>query len=65
MEIKDRIKKLAPYFKEMQIVTIDGEQVIYIVVSFPKGWVIDDDIESKFNISIMNGETPDEYYFCG
>ena len=36
MEIKDRIKKLAPYFKEMQIVTIDGEQVIYIVVSFPK-----------------------------
>ena len=65
MEIKDRIKKLAPYFKEMQIVTVDGEQVIYIVVSFPKGWVIDDDIESKFNISIMNGETPDEYYFCG
>lgn len=65
MEIKDRIKKLGPYFKEMQIVTVDGEQVIYIVVNFPKGWEIDDEIETKFNISIMNGEYPDEYYFCG
>lgn len=65
MEIKDRIKKLGPYFKEMQIVTVDGEQVIYIVVNFPRGWVIDDEIESKFNISIMDGENADEYYFCG
>lgn len=65
MEIKDRIKKLGSYFKEMQIVTVDGEQVIYIVVNFPRGWVIDDEIETKFNISIMDGEIPDEYYFCG
>ena len=41
MGIKDRIKKLGNYFKEMQIVTLDGKQVIYVIVNFPYGWVID------------------------
>lgn len=63
MDIKDRIKGIKDYFKEMQIVTIEGEQIIYVVVNFPNGWVIDSDIEDKFNVTIERGETLTEYYF--
>lgn len=63
MDIKDRIKKISQYFKGMQVTSIEnGAQVIYVIVSFPHGWVIDEDLEKKFDISIMkNGN---EYYFC-
>lgn len=64
MEIKERIKKLGPYFKEMQITNSDGQQVIYVVVNFPHGWVIDDDIEEKFNVTVSDSNMIDEYYFC-
>lgn len=64
MGIKDRIKKISNYFKEMQIVTIDDKQVVYVVVSFPHGWVIDDDIETKFDVTVSEGEMMGEYYFC-
>ena len=64
MTIKDRIKKLGPYFKEMQIVTIDNKQVIYVIVAFPNNWVIADDLEEKYNITISEGEYRGEYYFC-
>lgn len=64
MTIKDRIKKLGPYFKEMQIVTIDNKQVIYVIVAFPNNWVIADDLEEKYGITITEGEYRGEYYFC-
>ena len=65
MGIKERISKIGAYFKEMQIVTIDGgKQVIYVVVSFPHGWVIDDDIEEKFDVTVSSGDILGEYYFC-
>lgn len=65
MTIKERIARISPYFKEMQIVPLEGgEQVVYVVVSFPHGWVIDEEIESKFNVTISNGELIDQYYFC-
>ena len=64
MAVKDRIKKLGPYFKEMQIVTIDNKQVIYVVVEFPNNWVIADDLEEKYNIRIGDGDHRGEYYFC-
>lgn len=65
MNIKDRIKKISPYFREMQIITTDdGSQVIYILVSFPKGWIIDDEIEKKFGITIRKRENSNEYFFC-
>ena len=48
MDIKDRIKNISKYFKQMQITTVDdGSQVIYVVVSFPHGWIIDEDLEKK------------------
>ena len=65
MEIKDRIKSLGKYFKTMQVASVDGQQVVYVVVEFPNGWSIGDDIEEKFKVTIANGENPNEYYFCG
>lgn len=64
MAVKDRIKKLGPYFKEMQIVTVDNKQVIYVIVEFPNGWVIADNLEEKYKITISEGEYRTEYYFC-
>lgn len=64
MSIAERIKKIEPYFKEMQIITVEKEPVIYVVVDFPYGWVIDEELESKFNISISKGEYNGEFYFC-
>jgi hypothetical protein len=64
MAVKDRIKKLGPYFKEMQITNVDDKQVIYVIVEFPNGWVIADDLEEKYKITISEGEYRTEYYFC-
>jgi hypothetical protein len=35
-----------------------------VVVSFPHGWVIDDDIEEKFDVTVSSGDILGEYYFC-
>ena len=65
MDIKDRIKKISRYFRGMQITaTDDGSQVIYVIVSFPHGWIIDEDLEKKFGVTISQGNNIDEYYFC-
>lgn len=65
MNIKDRIKKLGAYFQGMQIVTTDdGAQVIYVIVRFPYNWIIDDEIEKKFGVTVAQGNSADEYYFC-
>lgn len=63
MNIKERIKNIKEYFKEMQIVTIEDEQIIYVVVKFPHGWVIDSDVEIKYNVTVEEGNAPNEYYF--
>lgn len=65
MEIKDRIKNISQYFKGMQVTnTDDGTQVIYVIVSFPHGWIIDEELEKKFGITISQGTNMSEYYFC-
>lgn len=65
MDIKDRIKKLGKYFKRMQIVTTDdGTQVIYVIVRFPYNWIIDDELEKKFGVTVAQGNNDEEYYFC-
>lgn len=64
MNIKQRIEKISQYFKEMQITTVDGKQVIYVVVSFPRNWIIDENIEKKFGIAVSRGVDISEYYFC-
>lgn len=65
MDIKDRIKKLGKYFQGMQIVTTDdGTQVIYVIVKFPYNWIIDDELEKKFGVTVAQGNSAEEYYFC-
>jgi hypothetical protein len=65
MKIKERIDRIKTYFKEMQIVTIEDKQVIYVIVAFPNGWVIDDKITEKFDVAVQRGEYSGEYFFCG
>lgn len=65
MDIKDRIKKISKYFRQMQITAVDdGSQVIYVVVSFPHGWIIDEDLEKRFGVTVSQGTDINEYYFC-
>lgn len=64
MTISERIKALGSFFKEMNIITSQGKQLIYVVVKFPNNWVIADDIAQKFDVSVTKGDIPTEYYFC-
>lgn len=64
MNISERIKALGSFFKEMNIITSQGKQLIYVVVKFPNNWVIADDIAQKFDVSVTKGDIPTEYYFC-
>ena len=63
-DIQDRITKVKEYFKEMQVTQVEDTPVIYVVVSFPDRWIIDDGIEEKFDVSVRNGKEPCQYYFC-
>ena len=63
MEIKERIKCISEYFKEMQIVNVDNTQMIYVVVKFPRGWEIEHNLNEKFSTIVEIGNEPDEYYF--
>lgn len=65
MNIKERIKSISEYFKQMQITTVDdGSQVIYVEVAFPRGWIIGEEIEEKFGVQILEGNNKNEYFFC-
>lgn len=65
MTIKERIEKIKTYFKELQIVTMENVQYVYIVVQFPRGWVVDEEIQDKFNVTVQRGNCDGEFYFCG
>lgn len=51
-DIKDRIDSIKEYFKGMQVENIEGQQVIYVIVNFPKKWFIVEDLEDKFGIAV-------------
>ena len=63
MNIKERIKKISEYFKEMQVIDVDGVQTIYVVVKFPNGWKIDSTLEEKYKTIVEIGNEPNEFYF--
>lgn len=48
----------------MQVTQVDGTGVIYVVVLFPEKWIIDDEIEERYGVSVRNGRGVGEYYFC-
>lgn len=62
--IDDRIKSLGELFKEMQVTDVGGVNVVYVVVRFPERWIIEDGVEEKYEVSIREGSTTGEYYFC-
>ena len=67
-DIQERIKKIGNLFKEMQVTKVHTEaeetNVIYVVVTFPPRWIIDEDVETKFEVSVRDGNAQGEYYFC-
>lgn len=64
MDVKDRIEKVKPYFRSMQVETVDNQSIIYVIVAFPPKWIIDEEIPNKFGVSIGQGSAPGEFYFC-
>ena len=65
MAIKDRITEIKKYFRGMQIVADENnEQIIYITVEFPQKWHVDKFIEEVYDVTIINGEYPNTYYFA-
>ena len=64
-DIKQRIDKIKPYFAGMQVENVGGQQVIYVIVNFPDRWVIDENVASKFDVSIAEDEEVlNQYFFC-
>lgn len=51
IKINDRIAKLGKAFQKMEIISneVDGQQ-IYVAVTLPSNWVIDEKTGNKFNI---------------
>lgn len=51
-DIKDRIKALGRYFNEMKVASGEnGEEYIYVTVSFPSEWVLDARTLEKYNVN--------------
>ena len=63
-DIQERIARVKEYFNGMQVTKVDGTDVIYVIVTFPDRWIIDDGIEEKYDVSVRNGKEPCQYYFC-
>lgn len=64
-DIKQRIEKIKQYFAGMQVEDLGGQQVIYVIVNFPDRWVIDENVATKFDVSIAESEdVMNQYFFC-
>lgn len=61
-DIGNRIEKIKPYFKGMQVQEVGNDNIIYIMVIFPNKWVVSKDVEEKFGISVAKDN--ETYYFC-
>ena len=65
MNITDRVKKISQYFVDMRITTVEGEQVIYVIVRFPRNWVVDENLEDMYPINVwVSDEVQNDYTFC-
>ena len=63
-DIQERIKKTGEYFSGMQVTKVDETDVIYVIVHFPPRWIIDDVVQEKYEVSVVDGKTDGEYLFC-
>ena len=64
LKINERIAKLGKAFQKMEIISseTDGQQ-IYVAVTLPHNWVIDDKVDDKFNVqhAVHEGVS---YFWC-
>lgn len=63
-DIQERIKRAGEYFSGMQVTKVDDTDVIYVIVHFPVRWIIDDNVQEKYDVSVVDGKTDGEYLFC-
>lgn len=63
-DIQERIKKTGGFFKGMQVTKVEDTDVIYVIVQFPNRWIIDDAVQEKYDVSVVDGKTGGEYFFC-
>ena len=61
MNLKERIEKLGTYFKSMNVASDDN--IIYVLVEFPKGWGCSEVTEHNFNVKAVRDEMPGFFYF--
>lgn len=64
IKINERIAKLGKAFQKMEIISseTDGQQ-IYVAITLPHNWVIDDKVDDKFNVqhAVHEGVS---YFWC-
>ena len=65
MDVKDRIENVKQYFKGMQVENLNNSNIIYVIVQFPPRWIVDEEIQNKFGVSVVQGQDyPGQFYFC-
>lgn len=62
-DIQERIKKTGEYFGGMQVTKVDDTDVIYVIARFPSRWIIDDSVQDKYEVSVVE-QSDGEYLFC-
>ena len=63
MTLKDRIEKLNTYFDSMNVSAENN--IIYVRITFPKGWGISEVTEHNYNVRAVKDEIPGYFYFMG
>lgn len=64
--LQDRITKLGKYFVGFNIGQApNGDQVIYLELTFPKGWGVSTKVKDKFGVGIAKTKREGGYYFYG
>lgn len=61
MDIKERIEKLGSYFSSMNVAAENN--IIYVLVAFPKGWGVSEVTEHNFSVKAVRDEIPGYFYF--
>lgn len=61
MGIKERIEKLGSFFISMNLSAENN--IIYVLVNFPKSWGCSEITEHNFNVKHVRNEIPGQFYF--
>ena len=62
--ISDRIKKISNFFVEMQVTTVEGENIIYVIVNFPQKWMLDNKFNESVGVDVIQGKGPGQFLFA-